>query len=98
LATSLGNGTRNTKESALNKECNEEPPEVNEQSPVRDTLDELPDSYWWDAFEIRDTEIALVRPKDWPWDRFTVNNLLSKGYKIDRIVSGSEGWLITLRR
>jgi hypothetical protein len=72
--------------------------EMAAQPPVRDALDELPDSYWWDAFEIRDTEIELVRPKNWTWDRLAVNNLLSKGYKIDRIVSGSEGWLITLRR
>jgi hypothetical protein len=43
-------------------------------------------------------EIALVRTNDWWSDHITINHLLRKGYEIDRIVPGSEGWLITLRK
>jgi len=70
-----------------------------EQPPVT-SLDELPDSHWWDDGESNvDTEIALVRTNEWwkQWDHFAINRLLSQKCKIDRIVPGSEGWLITLR-
>ena len=97
MATSLGDGETNVSlntESALKKECKEEqPPVVNEQPLVLADLMMMPNV---------DTETAFVY--NGMANRFVATStplhlkeLLSKGFKIDRIMPGSKGWLILLR-
>lgn len=99
MANGETNVSLNAKESALKKECNEEqPPAVNEQPLTTQ-----------DLMMSSDTEIAFVHndlctvkvladrifvPTSTP---LSVKELHSKGYKIDRILPGSKGWLILLR-
>ena len=107
------NVSLNNKESgdALKKECNEEqPPEVNEQPLVRDALTEQPLMTEDLMMMGCGTEIAYVH-NDISTAKLLAKRIFvptttcldpkelhsKHGWKIDRIMPGSKGWLILLR-